>query len=73
MRFNYTKPFNFLLKYFKNILFIFLNINSYILNINFIGKTDCPAIFLCKYIGTRLKKNYKYYSVINPIKKILQQ
>lgn len=57
--------------FFNGIFYIFNKIKNVSYKFFFLSNKNITARWLCRYIGLRLKNNYKFFSVIGPVKREL--
>jgi hypothetical protein len=63
-----------LIKGFLNSIFFILNkLKNICYKFFFLSNKNITSRWLCRYIGIKLKNNYSFYSVVNPVKKELHK
>jgi hypothetical protein len=67
----FFKEFKIIISFLNNIFFILNKIRNISYRFFFLSNRNITARWLCRYIGIKLKNNYSFYSVLNPIKKEL--
>jgi hypothetical protein len=67
----FFKEFKIIISFLNNIFFILNKVRNISYRFFFLSNRNITARWLCRYIGIKLKNNYSFYSVLNPIKKEL--
>jgi hypothetical protein len=67
----FFKGFKIVLKFLNNIFFILNKAKNVSYKIFFLSNKNITARWLCRYIGLKLRNNFSFFSVVNPIKKEL--
>jgi hypothetical protein len=67
----FFKEFKVVIPFLNNIFLILNNIKNISYKFFFLSNKNITARWLCRYIGIKLKNNYSFHSVINPVKREL--
>jgi hypothetical protein len=67
----FFKGLKIVLSFLNNIFFIVNKIRNVSYKIFFLSNKNITARWLCRYIGLKLRNNFSFFSVINPIKREL--
>ena len=57
--------------FFNNIFFLLNKIKNITYKFFFLSNRNITARWLCRYIGLKLRNNYSFFSVVNPVKREL--
>jgi hypothetical protein len=70
---HFFKEFNLIINFLNNIIYIITKIKYVNYKIFFLSNKNITARWLSRYIGLRLRNNYSFNTVINPIKRELRK